>query len=463
MAKKNQLSKVSIDRVDLVDRPANPGARIAMFKRDFSQDERDKAADTGAAMPDGSFPIKNAGDLANAIRLAGNAKDPAAARKHIIARAKTLGASDKIPDTWVKKSIVFDADGDDAVSVIFAQLAKDYPEMTSPPVDLGDPAGHVHAMGGTMEQAQTFDDVTAEDEAEDYSNQLLCDINDATCRLRESVCSILGDDEVADKQKMLEETFKQYHECLQALASEGVRKALGHAVAANEGEQAVTPEQIQTAITAEVAKQATAKDTEIAALKADLAKKEGEIAFGKLSDAHKDAAKDMGDDEKSKFLAMSAEERDAHLKKRASPELPAEVKKALDEVTDLKKQNAEFAAERETVAFAKRAVEIGLVEDQGEILRKAYKGDKDSITKLEELIKGLNEQVKKGSLFKEFGNNQGGTVIGGALAQLNAKRDELMKSDSKLTSEQAFSKVYNDPANKELKELEKRERMSKAA
>jgi hypothetical protein len=69
-------------------------------KRDFSTDEREHLADTGAAMPDGSFPIKNGEDLDNAIGLAGNAKDPSAARAHIKERAAALGMSDKIPDTW---------------------------------------------------------------------------------------------------------------------------------------------------------------------------------------------------------------------------------------------------------------------------------------------------------------------------------------------------------------------------
>lgn len=69
-------------------------------KRDFSQKERDEAADNGDAMPDGSFPIHTRADLKNAIHLAGNAKDPAAARRHIKQRAKDLGASDMIPDSW---------------------------------------------------------------------------------------------------------------------------------------------------------------------------------------------------------------------------------------------------------------------------------------------------------------------------------------------------------------------------
>lgn len=72
--------------------------------RDYSTDKRKKMASGGKAMSDGSFPIANAQDLANAIRLAGNAKDPAAARRHIIKRARALGLSDRIPDSWREKA-----------------------------------------------------------------------------------------------------------------------------------------------------------------------------------------------------------------------------------------------------------------------------------------------------------------------------------------------------------------------
>lgn len=76
------------------------GAARWLAKRDFSAAERGQAADSGAAMGDGSFPIKTVADLGNAIHLAGHAKDPAAARAHIKRRAAALGASDKIPDSW---------------------------------------------------------------------------------------------------------------------------------------------------------------------------------------------------------------------------------------------------------------------------------------------------------------------------------------------------------------------------
>lgn len=73
---------------------------VAELSRSFTQDQRDALAKTGEAMPDGSFPIVNVEDLQNAIRLAGRAKDPDAAKIHIKKRAKVIGHSEMIPETW---------------------------------------------------------------------------------------------------------------------------------------------------------------------------------------------------------------------------------------------------------------------------------------------------------------------------------------------------------------------------
>jgi hypothetical protein len=68
--------------------------------RTFSTEQRKKLANSGAAMSDGSFPIMTEQDLKNAIRLAGRAKDPSKAKSHIKSRAKALGLTKLIPDTW---------------------------------------------------------------------------------------------------------------------------------------------------------------------------------------------------------------------------------------------------------------------------------------------------------------------------------------------------------------------------
>ena len=65
-----------------------------------SRDKRDVLAKEGKAMKDGSFPIRNLEDLKNAIQAHGRAKDVAAAKKHIVKRARALGKYDLIPDEW---------------------------------------------------------------------------------------------------------------------------------------------------------------------------------------------------------------------------------------------------------------------------------------------------------------------------------------------------------------------------
>lgn len=69
-------------------------------KRDYSPEKRKEMAQRGQAMSGGGFPIKTVADLKNAIRAVGRAKDPTAARAHIMTRAKALGREDLVPASW---------------------------------------------------------------------------------------------------------------------------------------------------------------------------------------------------------------------------------------------------------------------------------------------------------------------------------------------------------------------------
>lgn len=71
----------------------------------FSKAQREKMAEEGVAMKDGSFPIRNKSDLKKAIQSIGRAKDEAKAKAWIKKRAKALGCSDMIPEEWSKKKI----------------------------------------------------------------------------------------------------------------------------------------------------------------------------------------------------------------------------------------------------------------------------------------------------------------------------------------------------------------------
>ena len=69
-------------------------------KAEFTEEQREKLADAGKAMPSGSFPIRNEQDLKNAIHAYGRAKDKPAAKAWIEKRAKELGKEKLLPETW---------------------------------------------------------------------------------------------------------------------------------------------------------------------------------------------------------------------------------------------------------------------------------------------------------------------------------------------------------------------------
>lgn len=66
----------------------------------FTGPQREKLAKKGEAMKDGSFPIRNRSDLSNAVQALGRAKDPDAARRWIIKRARAMKAVDALPASW---------------------------------------------------------------------------------------------------------------------------------------------------------------------------------------------------------------------------------------------------------------------------------------------------------------------------------------------------------------------------
>lgn len=76
------------------------GKYVPVQKREFSVEKRRELAKKGMALPDGSFPIENVEDLRNAVQAFGRAKDKEAAKRHIVKRAKALGATKELPDSW---------------------------------------------------------------------------------------------------------------------------------------------------------------------------------------------------------------------------------------------------------------------------------------------------------------------------------------------------------------------------
>jgi len=70
-------------------------------KAKYDTDDLRRMAANGQAMTDQSYPIADREDLTHAIRAVGRGgADHDAIRRHVITRAKTLGAASEIPDNW---------------------------------------------------------------------------------------------------------------------------------------------------------------------------------------------------------------------------------------------------------------------------------------------------------------------------------------------------------------------------
>lgn len=94
------VTKGALDALDAIANVLDTDSRDGFEKKDWSDEERMKAAAAGEAMPGGEYPIRTKADLKNAVQAFGSAKDPEATKTHIIGRAKSLGATDLLPSSW---------------------------------------------------------------------------------------------------------------------------------------------------------------------------------------------------------------------------------------------------------------------------------------------------------------------------------------------------------------------------
>lgn len=69
-------------------------------RREFNRQKRKELAGKGKALPWGGFPIENCGDVRNAVKAIGRAKDRPRTIAHIKLHAKSLGCSHLVPKKW---------------------------------------------------------------------------------------------------------------------------------------------------------------------------------------------------------------------------------------------------------------------------------------------------------------------------------------------------------------------------
>ena len=244
-----------------------------------------------------------------------------------------------------------------------------------------------------------------------------------------------------------DETIDKFIEYLRLIPEEELNKALEAAV---QQEITMDAEAIKKAVADEVAKVTAAKDAEHAK---ELAIAKRELAIAKMSQPHKDYMSEasLSGDALEKYVAGDDVSRDALIK--ANPveaRLPPSVKKALEDAARDREVLKGLQEQANIAAFAKKATELGLPAAHGETLRKAFVGaDADALKKVEELIKSMTAVKETAALFSEFGSK--GQSAATPHDEIMAKVTELRKVDPKLTDAQAFTQVYIDPVNADLK------------
>lgn len=470
------LRHLKIDEVSSVDRGAGRGVKVVMMKRhgdgvpdiygkplafapeitadaeeylkrEFTQDERDAAAGSGAAMPDGSFPIKSKADLKNAIAAIGRAKNPAKAKAHIKERARALGAEDMLPEGWTKR---------DAAGAV---------------IDIASWVDQLAKAAGVHKDALDFDEAAGRIEAAETAGALMSELSQAMCALDCAIRSILEDEQTSEKGAKISESFAQFKEHLASLS-----KRAEDDDAAEDGTMTtkLSPEVQKMIDDAVAAASKKAAEDAVAPLAKSLAEKDAEIAILKMSDKHKKFHDSLSsDDAKKKFAGMTADERDAHMQSQARKYADDPVIKAQAEENATLKKRIQDLEDKDALALAKAdARELGMTaENCGEILMKSRRGDPDAHKQFEAYVGSLQKQLRaahvSGKIFNEIGKG-GGPGGGGssgsggaALDEINAMATALKAQKPDLSFQQAYAKVASDPANAELVARESQERLAK--
>jgi hypothetical protein len=146
----------------------------------MNKEDRKKAASSGAAMPDGRFPIvvcTGENSVESAVGLARTNAE----RKHTMTRAKSLGCSSKIPDTWNSDGSKADSG---AETTSLAAPVPPAPPVATKPAEPAVPKTPTEPVAGDADMASTIakakEAVAAAIAAQDAEPDAKTDPNDAT-------------------------------------------------------------------------------------------------------------------------------------------------------------------------------------------------------------------------------------------------------------------------------------------
>ena len=482
------MRRFKMTKIAAVDSPAQKGARmaimkrepvseadefddsayLALLKRDFTQEQRDSAAEEGHAMPGGRYPINNASDLENAIHAVGRGKGShAAIRAHIMRRAGALGAADKIPGDWKASKA-------DTSRVRIALRKLDFGEEI---VEKFAERIVADAFDNDGENAALFDAAALAKEEGSFTPDMIDELDQCYRDVVKSVRSIIDDGE-ADKPALLQETFKQFNDAAQSVVSEPVGpligKALGSrstdtmslkAIAKALGIDENAPEGDITAAVIKIAKteQDELKKKFADVLKAlDLKEDATPEAIAKQVENFKDKKKkppfgedavdpDEEEEAVTKMVAKGDAFKTADGQVFTKKDFGSEKAFALakSQAVTIARQADDYAKSEDrrlAAEFAKRAeplAYIGKADEIGGLLYDIAKFDVKLADKVEAALKTANTRVEKSALFDEKGSNVRG--VGGDLSkaagQIDALARDLLTKEPQLFKNASLDKM----------------------
>lgn len=471
-----RLKQVKVREGSLVDEPANPRARVVLFKRDEpeaheDQEALDKAADKPMKTENGmKFPAEAYAYVPDPekpstwkLRLWETPEQKETARQVGMAVAALgpgfRGNKVEIPAEDLPKVIA-------RVRAAWRKVHPDAKEEDMPEVlrKSGEDGGLVRrildaigkALGLSHEQlakaeqeVMTFNEVLTLQEAES-------ELWDYISALQQSIRSILQDPSATDKEALIRGSLDQFVAAVEAAVPNWLAGAVNKVGRKISAERLARLKQAWEALGA-VIREAEGGDEPAGA--------------DQGSNDNQGVAKGA-DDEVSVTLDKSKlpedvrqhveqlEKRVAELeqelaKAKGQPaeddilkNLPEPIRKRLEEAErrareaeEVAKAEREARLQREYLEKARAYSNVGKPEDLAAMLRQAYEVSEEYGKQLEATLKAANERIAQGALFAEVGKSGSGPVAGSAEAEIEAKAQEMVSKGLAKSKAEAVVKV----------------------
>lgn len=424
----NRLSDMEFDEIALCKKGMNQGAQVVLYKSDstddyekeyiekrqFTNEKRQALADKGQTAYGLSFPIETLSDLDNAISAWGRAPDSRRAmlKRFMLKMAKKLDASQEVIDRI-----------NGLVAKAGASCSFDHRTLTK-----GErcPECGMKSTGrsGRMKKMLDLIKSLATDEV-----------------LTSNQTDRAEFDEWMNDQDELIHTMVENGDTLPTNTNKPEERMPG----TKEGKKEIDK---------------SALDPEVVAYLEELEKDNVDLAeaLQEAEEAIAEAGK-IDDDDKTK-LGKSDDDKTKEALAKADPELRAIIEKAQADAESAKKQAEDAIAkaeeersqrmDREFVSKAQteyKHLPNVKPEDFGPLLRKMFESSPEVYEKISEVLKAADEMIRQGEVMKEQGRGGARTAdANGAIEKVNAKAEELRKSDAAITIEQAKAKVLaEDP------------------